>query len=106
MCLDRKSVLIDGREGLLNLRTVISDGSLVGVRIASTKTNGPHDRGQGAAHDEENRGSAANASGEWSERGAGALGGADARRDDDHAPGLPRLGPCAGAGRPGRGLSR
>jgi hypothetical protein len=29
---------------LLNLRTG-SDGSLVGVRIASTKTNGPHNRG-------------------------------------------------------------
>src|SRR6266478_5011726 len=36
---------------LLNLRTEC-DGSRVGVRIASTKTNGPHDRGQGAANDE------------------------------------------------------
>src|SRR5437867_13062021 len=63
---------------LLNLRTG-SDGSLVGVRIASTKTNGPNNRGQGAANDEENRGSAANASREWGRPGASAPGGADAR---------------------------
>src|SRR5947207_12241332 len=91
---------------LLNLRTVISDGSLVGVRIASTKTNGPHNRGQGAANDEENSESAANASEEWRRPGAGAPGGADAHRHDDHPPALARVGSCARAGRAGRVVSR
>src|SRR2546426_6845664 len=76
----------------------MSDGSLVGVRIASTKTNGPQSRGQGAANDEENSESATNASEEWRRPGAAAPGGADARRDDDHAPALARVGPCARAG--------
>src|SRR5712692_8204000 len=79
---------------------------MVGVRIASTKTNGPHNRGQGAANDEENRERAAKASGEWGGPGAGAPGGADARRDDDHATALARVGPCAGVGRAGRTVSR
>src|SRR5437867_3252965 len=79
---------------------------MVGVRIASTKTNGPQSRGQGAANDEENSESAANASEEWRRPGAGAPGGADARRDDDHAPALARVGPCARAGRAGRVVSR
>src|SRR5438067_749424 len=80
--------------------------SMVGVRIASTKTNGPHDRGQGAANDEENRERAAKASGEWGGPDADASGGADARRDVDHAPALARVGPCARAGRAGRTVSR
>src|SRR6266852_7273023 len=83
-----------------------SDGSLVGVRIASTKTNGPHHRGQGAANDEENRERAAKASGEWRGPGAGTPRGADAGRDDDHAPALARVGPCARAGGAGRAVSR
>src|SRR2546428_14118321 len=37
---------------------------------------------------------------------AGASGGADARRDVDHAPALARVGPCARAGRAGRIVSR
>jgi hypothetical protein len=40
---------------------VSSDGSLVGVRIASAKTNGPQRLGPRSRHDEENRESAANA---------------------------------------------
>src|SRR5256712_13621381 len=37
---------------------------------------------------------------------AGASGGADARRDVDHAPALARVGPCARAGGAGRTVSR
>src|SRR2546427_512717 len=84
----------------------MSDGSLVGVRIASTKTNGPQCRGQGAANDEENRERAANATGEWRGPAAGAPAEPDARRDDDDAPALARVGPCAWAGRAGRIVSR
>src|SRR5207247_2983948 len=75
-------------------------------RIASTKTNGPQSRGQGAANDEENSENARNASEEWRRPGAAAPGGADAGRDDDHAPALARVGPCAGAGRAGRTVAR
>src|SRR6266705_1242006 len=84
----------------------MSYGSVVGVRSASSKTNGPQSRGQGAANDEENSESATNASEEWRRPGAAAPGGADARRDDDHAPALARVGPCARAGRAGRAVSR
>src|SRR5216684_8132581 len=90
---------------LLNFE-LSSDGSRVGVRIASTKTNGPHNRGQGAAHDEESREGRANAREEWGRSGAGPPGGADARRDDDHTPPPARVGPRARAGGAGRGISR
>src|SRR5712691_919808 len=47
-------------------------------------------RTKGAANDEENRESRANAREEWDRPGAGASGGADARRDVEHAPALGR----------------
>src|SRR5438445_10223492 len=76
------------------------DCSLFGVKIASTKTNCPQSRCEGAANDEENSESATNASEEWRRPGAAAPGGADARRDDDHAPALARVG-SAPPGLPG-----
>src|SRR5262249_2203148 len=82
------------------------DGSLVGVRIASAKITVPHAGAKGAADEEENRERARNASREWDGRGAGPARRADADGDGDDAPGSARLGPWAGAGGPGRALSR
>jgi hypothetical protein len=74
-----------------------SDGSLVGVRIASAKTTVPHAGGQRSRHDQENRERPANARGERAERGTGRPRRPDADGHGDHAPRPARLGPCARA---------
>src|SRR3989475_13123981 len=48
----------------------------------------------------------ANAREEWGRPGAGSSGGADARRDVEHAPAPAGVGSCPGAGGVGRAVSR